>query len=230
MQWVHEYQLFLFDFDGLLVNTEELHFLAYKQMCANRGIPLNWSFDRYCQAAHYEAHAVRDQLYAEFPELQEQEPNWNVLYAEKKAAIHNLLLQGAATLMPGVENLLTYLSKNNLTCCVVTHSPSDLISIIRKQYPILDKIRFWVTREHYSEPKPSSECYIKAIETYAKPTDKVIGFEDTPRGLTALLGTRAQPVLICKAKYPEISDFIKRGVIHFESFTQILDTLHIPHA
>ena len=33
MDWIKKYQLFLFDFDGLLVNTEEMHFLAYKQMC-----------------------------------------------------------------------------------------------------------------------------------------------------------------------------------------------------
>ena len=32
MRWISEYQLFLFDLDGLLVNTEELHYQAYKNM------------------------------------------------------------------------------------------------------------------------------------------------------------------------------------------------------
>lgn len=226
MEWIHDYQLFLFDFDGLLVNTEEIHYLAYKQMCAARGFDLNWDFNRYCQAAHYDADALRLQIYAKFPLLHAQEPNWQVLYAEKKSALLKLLRQGSACLMPGVHSLLQALQKANIKRCVVTHSSDDLVSIIRKQYPILDTIPFWVTREHYTHPKPSSECYLKAIELFAKPQDRVIGFEDTPRGLRALLGTLAKPVLVCQAKYPEIPAFLQAGVTHYESFEDI-SVLHM---
>lgn len=214
---IRDFQLVLFDFDGLLVNTEEVHYQAYQRMCADRGIKFNWSFSRYCQAAHYEATALRDQLYQEFPELQTIEPDWNVLYAEKKKALLDLVSEGAIHLMPGVEKLLNALEAMQIKRCVVTHSPSDLIEMIRKQNPILDSIPTWITREQYSSPKPHPECYILAIKVLANINDRVIGFEDTPRGLTALLGTRAQPVLICKAKYPEIPSFIERGVLHYPS-------------
>src|ERR1700722_3484515 len=104
MQWIHQYQLFLFDFDGLLVNTEEIHYLAYKKMFSDRGIHLNWSFSRYCQAAHYQAEGLRDQVYAEFPQLHVMEPDWKVLYAEKKRAVLALINEGAVQLMPGVDS------------------------------------------------------------------------------------------------------------------------------
>ncbi len=221
MQWLHNYQLFLFDFDGLLVNTEEIHYLAYKNMCAARGVILDWDFTRYCQAAHYEADALHKQLYACFPQLQLQEPNWNVLYAEKKQAVHKLFVEGVVQLMPGAAALLQLLQKTNTLHCVVTHSANDLIQALRRQHPILDAIPVWITREHYTHPKPHPECYIKAIQQLAKPNEKVIGFEDTPRGVRALLGSRAQPVLICQASYPEIPDFIKAGVIHYPSLSDI---------
>src|SRR3990172_6839619 len=50
MHWIYQFQLFLFDFDGLLVNTEDLHFAAYQKMCCDRGFELKWDFERFCQA------------------------------------------------------------------------------------------------------------------------------------------------------------------------------------
>lgn len=221
MDWIHNYQLFLFDFDGLLVNTEELHYFAYKKMCSARGFNLDWNFNRYCQAAHYDATGLRDQIYNYLPELQTQEPNWDILYAEKKQAILDLIAEGAVHLMPGVEKLLKALQDADIKRCVVTHSPDSLINAVRKQNPLLDSIPNWITREHYSHPKPHSECYLTAIERFAKPEDRVIGFEDTPRGLQALLGTRAKAVLICRAQYPEIPEYIAKGALHYPSLENI---------
>lgn len=222
MSWIHNYQLFLFDFDGLLVNTEEAHYLAYKRMCSDRGINLDWDFNRYCQSAHYDADALRIHIYANFPALKEQEPNWSVLYAEKKRALCDLVSSGVIHLMPGAADLLNSLKEANIQRAVVTHSPNELIQLIRKQNPLLDSIPVWITREQYSHPKPSPECYLKAIDMLAKPQDKVIGFEDTPRGLRALMGTRAQPVLVCEAQYPEIPSFVQSGVIHLPTLRSIL--------
>lgn len=221
MQWISEYQLFLFDFDGLLVNTEEIHFMAYQRMCHQRGFTLSWDFNRYCKSAHYSSDALKIDIYAEFPELQLQEPSWDVLYAEKKQAMLDLLHEGAVHLMPGVERLLTELQKANIKRCVVTHSPSDLVAIARNKNPILNSIPNWITRKDYTHPKPHSECYLKAIELLAAPGDRVIGFEDTPRGLQALLGTNAKPVLVCRAEYPEIAHFKTKGVKHFLSLEDV---------
>jgi beta-phosphoglucomutase len=222
MDWLQQYQLFLFDFDGLLVNTEEIHYLAYKQMCAAREVDFSWDFNRYCQAAHYDAHALKNQIYVEFPALYDQEPNWDILYAEKKEELRKLFQTGAVRLMPGVDKMLKYLQDNSIPRCVVTHSPDDLVGLVRKQNPILNTIPNWITREQYSQPKPHPECYQKAISTFAKPMDRVVGFEDTPRGLWSLLGTnRAKAILVCEANYPEIPEFISKGVCHFRSFKDL---------
>lgn len=221
MHWVQNFQLFLFDFDGLLVNTEELHYLAYKRMCTGRGINLNWDFDYYCQLAHYSADGLRNELYKQYPVLKEKEIHWDVLYAEKKQAIFSILQEQPIQLMPGVERLLQTLADANIQRCVVTNSPKGLVDIVRSKNPILNTIPHWITRECYTMQKPHPEAYLKAIEMYGKPGDRIIGFEDTPRGLTALLGTSALPVIISVADYPEIADFIIRGALHFRSFEDI---------
>lgn len=226
MQWIHQYQLFLFDFDGLLVNTESLHFQAYQRMCAARGFPLNWSFDRYSDAAHHHATGLRDRIYAEFPALQAQEPDWNILYAEKKKAFLNLLKEGAAELMPGAADLLLALKEADIKRCVVTHSSITLIQTIRHQNPILDSIPHWLTREDYSNPKPDPECYQTAIKRLAQNGEQVIGFEDSPRGLNALLQTSAKPVLICPQDSPYLKHLLKNELAYYPSFTAINDNDH----
>lgn len=225
MQWIHDYQLFLFDFDGLLVNTEEIHYKAYQRMCAQRGITMDLGFENYCKIAHYSSEGLSEQLYQLYPALKAQEPVWSILYAEKKEAIMELLNEGAVQLMPGVERLLLALQEANISRCVVTHSPIELIDIVRRQHRIFDTIPSWITREQYTKPKPDSECYLKAISLLAKPGDKVVGFEDTPRGLRALLGTNAKPVLICEANYPEIPSFVAAHIAHYPTFASIPDAL-----
>ncbi|MGK5595124.1 MAG: HAD family hydrolase [Parachlamydiaceae bacterium] len=221
MDWIHNYQLFLFDFDGLLVNTEELHYQAYQQMCANRHITLPWDFQRYCQAAHYDSDGLRVQMYDACPELGEQEPDWRVLYKEKQAIMQELLKSGKVALMPGAEPLLLALQKHDINRAVVTHSPSSLINILKEKLPALQTIPHWITRECYTHPKPHPDCYLEAIRLLAQPNDRVIGFEDTPRGMIALLGSDAQPILVCQTEYPEIESFLAKGVLRFQSLLEL---------
>jgi len=221
IEWIHDYDLFLFDFDGLLVNTEELHFQAYVQMCLNRGFDLQWSFNQFSLAAHYKSEALQSSIYAELPLLKAQEPNWSILYEEKKAAYLRLLNEGSVRLMPGVASLLQNLQSANITRCVVTHSAIESIRLIRSQLPLLNTIPYWITREDYSEPKPNSECYEVAIKRYSNGSSKVIGFEDVPKGLNALRQTRAKPVLICSSEVDYLSTI--GDIKHYASFELIND-------
>lgn len=217
MKWISRFQLFLFDFDGLLVNTEHLHFQAYINMLAQRGFKLEWSFAKWCEMAHLNAEALREGLYAEFPDL---EPNWALLYAEKKQAYFDLISSGKVELMPGVERLLKELAKAGIRRCVVTNASLPQVKIISSHISILKTIEHWVTREDYENPKPSPDSYLRAIQLYGKPGDKIIGFEDSIRGIQALKQTPALPVLICPSHHP-LLELVAEGVVHFESLEQI---------
>lgn len=224
MKWINHYQLFLFDFDGILVNTEHLHYKAYLKMCSNRGYSLHWDEKTYLRHAIYSAGGIRDGIYRELPLLQKDEGRWEILYQEKKAAYFDFLLKEGVSLIAGVERLLIALENANIKRCVVTNSTHEQIMQIRKQQPLLDSIPFWLTREHYQEPKPSSECYIKAISMFSEPKDQIIGFEDSPRGLKALVGTRAKGILISdyvnNSEVAALSAEIGKSFDHFSSFAE----------
>lgn len=221
MDWLRRYQLVLLDLDGLLVNTEELHYQAYRKMCARRGYQLDLSFRDYCGIAHRSAEGLEAMVYTQFPKLHVEEPRWQVLYAEKKRAYIELLHEGAVELMPGVESFLSTLDRLAINRCVVTHSACDLAEIIRKRHAVLNTIPYWFTRESYVNPKPHPEGYQRAIAGLSSVGDHVIGFEDTPRGLEALRGTSATRVLICAKDYPCFPGPDEGEFHHFESLAQL---------
>jgi len=215
MTWVENFDLFLFDFDGLLVDTEPLHYRAYVEVLAQRGFLLDWSFERFCGLAHLSASALREAFYAKWPDL---DPDWEKIYADKKNAYLELVQRGEIKLMKGVEKLLTLLKEKEMRRCVVTHSPQEQIDLICSRLPLLNTIPHWVTRHQYKDPKPHPECYQKAIELYAHKGDRIIGFEDSIRGWQALRQTEAKAILICSIEYPLIGEALALGAISFPSF------------
>lgn len=209
MDWIYAYNLFLFDLDGLLVDTEKIHFSAYVELCRRHGCALKWDYARYSEAAHHSATAIKEGIYQEFPELKEKYPDWKRLYEEKKSIFLQLLEKEEAPLMPGAKELLEALESAGIKRCVVTHSPRALATVLRKKNPILDSIPFWITREDYNNPKPDPECYKLAIERYGLPNEKVIGFEDSPRGIKALVGAIDKAVLVCPKESAYLEHILK---------------------
>lgn len=219
MDWIHNYQLFLFDFDGLLVNTEELHHAAYIKMCKDRGFDLKWSFIDFCALAHSSATALREAILTEFPAL--QAISWDVLYKEKKREYFKILQQNRMQLMPGVEKLLLALEAAGIRRCVATNSALEQIEEIKKALPVLNTIPVWITREDYTQPKPAPDAYLTALKRLLQPGDKIIGFEDSLRGVQALQAANVPPVLICDSSHPQLQDPALRGVPFFSSFETI---------
>ena len=218
MQWIHDFDLFLFDFDGLLVNTEHLHYQAYVNVIEDMGHRLNLSFSNFIELAHFNSKAWREAIFKEIPEL---EPEWKTLYKKKKENYLSLVGAGKVDLMPGVKELLSALDQAKIFRCVVTNSPLEQTQLLSSQIPILKTIPKWIAREDYEKPKPNSECYLKAIELYGKPGDRIIGFEDSIRGLHALLGTPALAVLICPKHHLLLEIALDKGGVHFESMASI---------
>jgi len=222
MQWIDDFDFFLFDFDGLLVHTEPFHFQAYRDALSDRGFVLDWSFNDFCSYAHLGSNFLRDALYAQLSGFQESLPSWETFYKEKQQAYLSLIANKMIDLMPGVGTLLDHLNEKKINHCVVTHSVMQQVQLIKAKQPKLQQIPHWITREDYNQPKPSPDGYLCAIERFGKAAKRIIGFEDSFRGLKALCDTPALPVLICANDHPQLEGIMPERAIHFESFDQLL--------
>ncbi len=213
---LESYQLFLFDFDGLLVDTEKLHYQAYRRTCERWGLTLSWSFEDYAKISLFSSEGIKNKLHKEFPLLH----NWSQFYQEKAVCYFELLKEARVKMMPGAQELLKRLKAMNRTICVVTHSKAEYTEEVCRQIPTLELVDHWITREDYQEPKPSPKCYQIAIERYGK-GQPVVGFEDSPKGLKALLGSELDPVFVNSLQAPTLTEDEKKRVICLSSLTEI---------
>lgn len=225
MKQLAGYSLFLFDFDGLLVNTEELQFKAYQLMCAEYNLIMPWDFSTYCQFAHQSTEIFRTELFKALPALKTKESNWQILYPKKFNLYTQLLKTQNVELMPGAEKLLSLLQEKQIKHAVVTHSSFEHFNFICAQHPVLQKIPYKITRSDYKNPKPDPECYQLAVSRFTNNGEQVIGFEDSPRGLRALMGSCAKPVLITSYRYPEMDQLRNAGVEIYSNLSQAYNTL-----
>lgn len=193
MDWIDNFDLFLFDFDGLLVDTESLHFEAYRQTCADCGLDLAWDMREYGKAAYFHASGLKEALTAQFPAAL-NESNWPDFYAKKQRRFIELVQD--VELMPGAGELLVRLKEAGKERVVVTHSTRHMVNTVRRRLPELEAIEHWLVREDYKNPKPAPDGYLLAIEKYGKEGDRVIGFEDTPKGFKALKAAGVTAALI----------------------------------
>jgi beta-phosphoglucomutase len=220
MDWIRKYQLFLFDFDGLLVNTEALHLAAYRQMCAERGFDFDLDLATYNRVAQFDSSGPKNAIYERFPALAAIE--WEILRARKVEIYIERLSKGDVELMPGAFELLSEVKNAGIAHCVVTHSKREQIDPIVERHPVLRAIPHWITREDYTQPKPHPEGYSKAISKFGRPGGRVIGFEDSPKGLQALLGAGASAVLVSPYfEKKEMEAMVKGDFLHFESLEEI---------
>lgn len=193
MDWIDDFDLFLFDFDGLLVDTESLHFEAYRQTCAGFGLDLVWDMREYGKAAYFHASGLKEALIALFPKTL-NESSWPDFYAKKQRRFIELVQD--VKLMPGVAELLERLKAAGKQRVVVTHSTRHMVDTVRRRLPELEAIEYWLVREDYKNPKPAPDGYLLAIEKYGKKGDRIIGFEDTPKGFKALRAAGVTAALI----------------------------------
>jgi len=219
------YDFVFLDFDGLLVNTEHLHYQAYQKMCQDRGCLLSWDFSTYCQIAHASSEGIRERIYQDFPILVKNEPDWKVLYAEKKAAYEQFLEEGKVELMPAVSGFLLYLQEHKIQSCVVTNSFRGQIEAIKGKIPELREIPYWVTREEYLNAKPSPDPYLAAKQKYAQGKKRMIGFEDTVRGWQSLAEANIEAVVISSCLSEDFKTYLEgKKVNYFPSFNEFLSS------
>jgi HAD superfamily hydrolase (TIGR01509 family) len=220
MRIFEEIDLFLFDLDGLLVDTEMLHWKAYQKMCQAFGYTLGWDYPTYLGVAGGSADGIHKRIQREIPQLFHGRM-WEELYAVKKEKFFEILASSPIPLMPGVEQCLPRLAAFQKPMAVVTHSPKRFVEMVQASHPVFGWITRWVSREMYDAPKPAPDGYLAACRELKVPPDRAIGFEDTVRGIDSLLAAGVHPVLVNENDQSARAYCEQKGLSVIASFFEI---------
>ena len=164
----------LIDLDGTILNSDILHFEAYKDILHNYDLHL--TYDNYNDVIN---NSTIDKM-LECSNLAKE----TIIRIKKEK--YNKLITYGVEFIKGADIFLEMLIENDINFAIVTNTSKAVVEHFKEKQPLLNKVKNWICREDYSKQKPDPECYKLAIDKFYKGETYKIGFENTLTGLKSI--------------------------------------------
>ncbi len=208
---------FLFDLDGVIVDTAVFHYKAWKRLANQLGFDIDEEFNETLKGI-----SRMDSLDAI---LKFGGVNLSQEEKEKYAKIKNdwyLELVNQMTvndILPGVLNFLKV--SRNLGIKIALGSASKNASLILEKTGILGLFDAIIDGNHVSKSKPDPEVFLKGAEALDLEYDACVVFEDAYAGVQAAKAAGMVAVGIGSVEVLKNADFVVKGLFEM-SPTEII--------
>ncbi len=218
----------IFDFDGVIANTEELHLAAYNQVLLAGskavGRVIQISSDRY-----YSRYIVFGNFEAFRLMLQDHGINPPKALVEKLCNLKDKIMDGrigqAPVAMPGVTELIKHLASRDVVCGICSGARRQEIEMLLKSFFLDRYFPVIVSIEDVRRSKPDPEGYTLAFDRLNIQCDGILDkqrslvIEDTEGGAAAAHGAELRVLGIATTSTPE--SVRKWADFPFESLQQV---------
>ena len=182
-------QAIVFDIDGTLADTEDIHRQAFNQAFKETGLNWHWDQKKYRELLAISGGRERIDFYAT-QQANEINISAHALHAKKSDIYLAKLKQSNIKLRIGVERLLDEAIKNNIPLGIATNSSkANLDRLFEITLGSAAKRHFntIITKDMVIEKKPLPGVYIQTIKNLGVDPSKCIAIEDTQNGNQAAL-------------------------------------------
>lgn len=223
----------VFDVDGTLAETEELHRLAFNATFAEQG--LNWHWDRHLYTELLATTGGRERIEAYVKKVG-QPVATAALHKRKTEFYGEMLAQGSINLRPGVVELISNARQKGLRLAIgTTTSRCNVLSLLDatiglQALELFDSVR---TGEDVRAKKPDPEVYKLVLSDLGLTGSQCLCIEDSRPGLLAARAA-GMHVLVTPSLYTGNEDFNGAGLIlrnlampwsspEFSPYTSLMD-------
>lgn len=169
----------VFDFDGLIIDTETSEFETFRAIFRSYGLELEFDVWKDCIGTDSSVFNPYDYLEQQLgrpinrDELREMR--------EKKVAELTKNIQP----LPGVKDYLERAKQLNLRIGLASSSPYVWVSGYLQQLGLFDYFDCIRTADHVAKVKPDPALYIQALQCLGVEPQQATAFEDSPNGALA---------------------------------------------
>jgi HAD superfamily hydrolase (TIGR01509 family) len=200
----------IFDVDGTLSETEEVHRRAFNETFAETGLDWNWSVEDYTwllktTGGKERMRAFRDHIGASCP----SDAEIAALHGAKTARYGALVASRALTLRPGVAELIQAARQAGLKIAVATTTNRSNVDALcracwgKEADEVFDVI---AAGDEVMAKKPAPDVFDLAVERLGIDPSEAVAFEDSRNGVMSAqaAGLRA---IVTPSRYTAAEDF-----------------------
>jgi len=208
----------IFDFDGVIVDTEPLHYAAFQRLLEPLGLGFSW--EAYVET--YMGFDDRDAFLEAFKTHKTALSTADLQgLIDRKAGLFQEIIRDGISAYPGVVDLIRSIRASRTPLAISSGALlSDIVPIL-ETLGIADCFDLIVTAEDVARSKPDPECYRLAHTRLNEfwllnlPAAQVLAIEDTPAGIVAAKGAGLRVIAVTNS-YP---------ASHLSQADQIVETL-----
>ncbi len=200
----------LFDFDGLIIDTESAIYQAWRELYEDHGHPLPVERWAQCVGTDFGAYDPK----AELEMLTGKDFDWHNEEALRTKRVYELLKTFDA--LPGVRDRLKEAKRLGLPCSIASSSPKSWIEPWLDQMDLRQYFANISSRDFVERIKPAPDLFLHAADKLGARPDEVIVFEDSLNGLKAASAAGMKCVVVPGPVTKHLA---------FEAAWQMLDSL-----
>ena len=181
----------LFDFDGLIVDTESVGYHTWRQLYAQHGHEL--AVETYAQAIGTEFNDLYDPR-RDLDALTGSALPWAEL--EVRRLEHERELRSTLSTLPGVVDRLTEARELGIPCAVASSSPLSWVGTWIEQLELRHHFHHLTTVDDTGKVKPDPSLFLHAAGRLGVPPHEVLVFEDSLNGLRAARAAEMRCIVV----------------------------------
>jgi beta-phosphoglucomutase len=199
-------EVVIFDFDGVIVDTEPLHYRSFQRLLEPLGLGFGWG--DYVET--YMGFDDRDAFVEAFA-AGGRDLNSDVLRSliMQKALLFQDVIRDGVSAYPGVVDLIRRLYAEQIPLAICSGALKSDIDPILKVLGIEECFDVIVTAEDVTKSKPDPECYQLAFDKLCKlhktsyTKSSTVAIEDTPAGILSVRLAGLQVIAVTNSYSPE---------------------------
>jgi len=168
----------VFDFDGLIVDTENPGFISWQEIYQEFGATLD--IDDWRHATGYVG-GFDPAIHLE--QVLGRRLDWSQLLPKREARNWELTIQARA--LPGIESLFRNAKERRLPIGVASNSENGWVEGGLQRLGLREYVNTVVTRDMVINPKPAPDIYLKTVQTLQVEPALAVALEDSEPGCRA---------------------------------------------
>ncbi|MFJ8954968.1 HAD-IA family hydrolase [Streptomyces sp. NPDC102383] len=175
----------LMDFDGVIIDSEYAHYLAWREVFGEYGLWLatdvwarHWAQGRGSTADPKPP--FTDVLAARLGRPLDAPAALTAQVRE-----HYVGLRDTMPLRPGIAAWITDATRHGVHCAVVTDGEQEYVTTVLRKFGLADTVADVIGRKPGRALKPAPDSYLAALTDLGVDAEKAVAVEDSPHGIAA---------------------------------------------